>query len=111
MPEISLTGILIVAAVAFLMPLGLGLIPSVRVPSVVLEILDGVLIGPVVLGLVEVDPPLEVLSLVGLALLLFLAGSEIDLERLRGGGLKGAATGFVLSATRTMTVSSMSSIS
>jgi hypothetical protein len=41
MPEISLTGILIVAAVAFLMPLGLGLIPSVRVPSVVLEILDG----------------------------------------------------------------------
>ena len=97
MPEISLTGILIVAAVAFLVPLGLGFFSSVRIPSVVLEILAGVLIGPAVLGLVEVDLPLEVLSLIGLAFLLFLAGSEIDLERLRGGRLKGAATGFVLS--------------
>lgn len=97
MPEISLTGILIVAAVAFLVPLGLGLFPSARVPSVVLEILAGVVIGPAVLGLVEVDLPLEVLGLIGLAFLLFLAGSEIDLERLRGGRLKGAATGFALS--------------
>ncbi len=97
MPEISLTGILIVAAVAFLVPLGLGLFPSARVPSVVLEILAGVVIGPSVLGLVEVDLPLEVLGLIGLAFLLFLAGSEIDLERLRGGRLKGAATGFALS--------------
>ena len=97
MPEISLTGVLVVAAVAFLVPLGLGMLPSVRVPSVVLEILAGVLIGPAVLGLVEVDLPLEVLALIGLAFLLFLAGSEIDLERLRGGRLKGAATGFALS--------------
>lgn len=97
MPEVSLAGILIVAAVAFLVPLGLGLLPSARVPSVVVEILAGVLIGPAVLGLVEVDPPLEVLSLIGLAFLLFLAGSEIDLERLRGERLRGAATGFVVS--------------
>jgi Kef-type K+ transport system membrane component KefB len=97
MPEISLTGILVVAAVAFLVPLGLGLLPSARVPSVVLEILAGVLIGPAVLGLVEVDLPLEVLALIGLAFLLFLAGFEIDLERLRGGRLGGAATGFVVS--------------
>lgn len=98
MPEISLTGILIVAAVAFLVPLGLGLFPSIRVPSVVLEILAGVVIGPAVLGLVEVDLPLEVLALIGLAFLLFLAGSEIDLERLRGGRLRSASTGFALSA-------------
>ena len=97
MPDISLTGILIVAAVAFLVPLGLGFFPSARVPSVVVEILAGVLIGPAVLGLVEVDLPLEVLALIGLAFLLFLAGSEIDLERLRGGRLRGAATGFALS--------------
>ena len=98
MPGISLTSILVVAAVAFVVPLGLGLFPSVRVPSVVLEILAGVLIGPAVLGLVEVDLPLEVLALVGLAFLLFLAGSEIDLERLRGGRLRGAAAGFALSS-------------
>ncbi|MBA2713417.1 MAG: cation:proton antiporter [Rubrobacteraceae bacterium] len=98
MPGISLTGVLVVAAVAFLVPLGLGLFPSVRVPSVVVEILAGVLIGPAVLGLVEVDLPLEVLALIGLAFLLFLAGSEIDFERLRGGRLRGAVAGFVLSS-------------
>lgn len=95
MPEISLTEVLVVAAVAFLVPLGLGLFPSVRVPSVVVEILAGVLIGPAVLGLVEVDLPLEVLALIGLAFLLFLAGSEIDLERLRGGRLRAAVGALV----------------
>lgn len=97
MPEISLTGILIVAAVAFTVPLGLGLAPSLRIPSVVLEIVAGILIGPSVLGLVEVDLPLQVLALLGLAFLLFLAGLEIDVDRLRGPRLRGAAAGFVVS--------------
>ncbi|MBA2345368.1 MAG: cation:proton antiporter [Rubrobacter sp.] len=98
MPEISLTGVLVVAAVAFAVPLVLGLLPSVRLPSVVVEIVAGVVLGPAVLGLVDVDLPLRVLALIGLAFLLFLAGSEIDLERLRGGRLRGAAVGFALSA-------------
>src|ERR671911_2413030 len=97
MPDISLTGLVVVAAIAFLVPLGLGLVPAVRIPSVVLEIAAGVLIGPAVLGLVEVDLPLRVLALLGLAFLLFLAGLEIDLDRLRGARLRSAATGFVVS--------------
>jgi Kef-type K+ transport system membrane component KefB len=97
MPDISLTGLLVVAAVAFLVPLGLGLVPAVRIPSVVLEIAAGVLIGPAVLGLVEVDLPLKVLALLGLAFLLLLAGLEIDLDRLRGPRLRSAAAGFVVS--------------
>jgi Kef-type K+ transport system membrane component KefB len=97
MPEISLAAVLMVAAVAFLVPLGLGLAPSVRIPSVVLEIAAGILIGPAVLGLVEVDLPLQVLALLGLAFLLLLAGLEIDLDRLRGPRLRSAAAGFVVS--------------
>lgn len=97
MPDISLTGVLIVAAVAFLVPLGLGLAPSLRVPAVVCEIVAGILIGPAVFGFVEVDLPLQVLALIGLAFLLFLAGLEIDLDRLRGATLRNAAIGFVLS--------------
>jgi Kef-type K+ transport system membrane component KefB len=96
MPDISLTGVLVVAAVAFLVPLGLGLVLSLRVPAVVCEIVAGVLIGPAVFGLVEVDLPLRVLALIGLAFLLFLAGLEIDLDRLRGPRLRSAAVGFVL---------------
>jgi Kef-type K+ transport system membrane component KefB len=97
MAEISLTGVLAVAAVAFLMPLVLGLAPSLRLPSVVLEIVAGIVIGPAVLGFVEVDVPLQVLALLGLAFLLFLAGLEIDLDRLRGARLRSAAAGFVIS--------------
>jgi Kef-type K+ transport system membrane component KefB len=97
MPEISLTGLVIVVAIAFLVPLGLGLVPSLRLPSVALEIIAGIVIGPAVFGLVEVDLPLQVMALLGLAFLLLLAGLEIDLDRLRGGWLRSAATGFVVS--------------
>ena len=66
-------------------------------PAVVLEIVAGVVIGPSVLGVVEVDVALQVLALIGLAFLLFLAGLEIDPEGLRGGPLGLAAFGFALS--------------
>jgi Kef-type K+ transport system membrane component KefB len=79
------------------MPLVLGLVPSLRLPSVVLEIVAGIVIGPAVLGLVEVDLPLQVLALLGLAFLLFLAGLEIDFDHLRGARLRSAAAGFVIS--------------
>src|SRR5215208_2017136 len=91
MPEISLTGLLIVAAI------GLSLVPALRIPSVVIEIAVGIVIGPAVLGLAEVDVPLQVMALLGLAFLLLLAGLEIDLDRLRGARLRSAAIGFVVS--------------
>src|SRR5919112_810887 len=97
MADISLTGVLVVAAIAFTVPLVLGPPPTLRLPSVVLEIVVGIVIGPAILGLVEVDLPLQVLSLLGLAFLLFLAGLEIDLDRLRGARLRSAAAGFVIS--------------
>jgi Kef-type K+ transport system membrane component KefB len=85
MPEgISFSGLVIVAAVAFAAPLVLGLFPRVRFPTVVVEIVAGIVIGPSVLGWVEPDTTLLVLSVVGLAFLLFVSGLEIDLERLRG---------------------------
>src|SRR5205823_10079284 len=42
-----------------------------------------------------VDVPVQILALVGLAFLLFLAGLEIDVERLRGRLLRLAGLGFV----------------
>jgi len=67
--------LLIVVAVAFAGPLLLGFFPSVRLPSVVLEILAGIVIGPSVLGIVHIDEAISVISLLGLAFLLFLSGS------------------------------------
>ena len=68
-----------------------------RVPAVVLEIVAGIVAGPAVLGWVEVDEPVRVLAMLGLAVLLFLAGLEIDYERLRGRVAKVAAGGFLMS--------------
>jgi Kef-type K+ transport system membrane component KefB len=93
----SFDGLLIVAAVAFAAPFLLGLAPRLRLPSVVLEIVAGIVIGPSVLGWVEIDQAIEVLALLGLAFLLFLAGLEIEFERLRGRLLRLAAAGWALS--------------
>jgi Kef-type K+ transport system membrane component KefB len=86
-----------VVAVGFAAPLVLGLFPRLRLPSVVLEIVVGIIVGPAVLGWVEVDDPVAVLSIVGLAFLLFLAGLEIEFEKLRGRVLKIASLGFAVS--------------
>lgn len=93
----SFDGALVIVTVAFLAPFLLGLFPKVRLPSVVLEIVAGIVIGPAVLGLVDVDETIEVLSLLGLAFLLFLAGLEIDFTHLRGRLLQLAGGGFVAS--------------
>jgi len=95
--HLSFTSLAIVAAVAFAAPLALGLAPALRLPSVVLEIVLGIVVGPSVLGWVHVDPPVEVLSLLGLAFLLLLAGLEVEFDMLRGQLLRLTAAGFALS--------------
>src|SRR3954467_7143118 len=93
----SFTNLLIVVAMGFAAPLGLGLFPRVQLPSVVLEILAGIVIGPSVLGIAEVDQTVQVMALLGLGFVLFLAGLEIEFETLRGPVLKLSAAGFALS--------------
>jgi len=97
MPNVSFSGLLIVAIVAFLAPLVLSPIPARRLPTSALEIVAGIVIGPSVLGWVKVDLPISILSVFGLAFLLFLAGLEVDLERLRGRLLIFVGSGFLLS--------------
>ena len=89
--------LLIVVAIAFAAPFLLGLFPAIRLPSVVVEIVAGILAGPSVFGIVEVDEAIEVIALIGLAFVLFLAGLEIEVDRLRGQVLRLSALGFALS--------------
>ncbi len=97
MTTIHFTNLLIVFAVAFLAPLTLGLAPNLRLPAVVLEIVAGIVIGPAGLGWVTVDEPIAVFALVGLAVLLFLAGLEVEFDQLRGRLLRLALVGFAMS--------------
>ena len=97
MPAISFAGVAIVAAAALAAPLAIGLFPRIRLPAIVLEIVLGIVIGPQVLGWVSIDTPIRVLSLLGLAFLLLLAGLEADYQRFRGHLLRLTAFGYAIS--------------
>jgi Kef-type K+ transport system membrane component KefB len=61
-----------------------------------LEIALGIAVGQSGLGWVKPDLPVSILALVGLAFLLFLAGLEVDIHRLRGRTLELTAIGFAV---------------
>ncbi|MFI6580473.1 cation:proton antiporter [Embleya sp. NPDC050493] len=89
---------LIVLAVAFAAPLVADLLGRrVPVPTVVVELLLGVLVGPSVLDWVHEGDVLTYMANFGLAFLMFLAGFEIDPGRLSGRPLRRATLGWALS--------------
>jgi Kef-type K+ transport system membrane component KefB len=59
-----------------------------KAPSVIGELLAGILIGPSVLGLIEISPSIHLLGQIGVVLLLFEVGLETDIGRLSAAGLK-----------------------
>ena len=74
--------LVVIGIAAFVLP---ALAGGIRAPAVVLEILFGVLVGPV-LGLVHGTELLDQIGELGLLMLMFLAGFEIDFPALRRGG-------------------------
>ena len=66
-------------------------------PVVVLELLAGILIGPHVLGWANSDRFVEFFSNLGLGMLFYFAGYEIDFERIRGLPLRLGSRGWLLS--------------
>jgi Kef-type K+ transport system membrane component KefB len=76
---------------------------GVIVPVVVVELLLGVVLGPRVLGL-HVDQFVAFFSDLGLGLLFFFAGYEIDLRRIRGLPLRLGLLGWVLSLALAYTI-------
>src|SRR4051794_5332385 len=95
MSDITFDSLSVVAVTAFVAPLVVDRIRAVRVPVAVIEIILGIVIGPDVLGWAEVDEPVQVLALLGLAFVLFLAGFELDLHQLRGRVLRAAGLGYL----------------
>jgi Kef-type K+ transport system membrane component KefB len=69
---------------------------GVLVPTVVIELVLGVIIGPEVLGL-ETSDFLDFFSNLGLGLLFFFAGYEIDVRRISGVPLRLAVLGWAMS--------------
>jgi Kef-type K+ transport system membrane component KefB len=66
-------------------------------PVVVVELLLGIAIGPELLEIAETDDFIEFFSNLGLGMLFFFAGYELDFERIRGRPLALGALGWLLS--------------
>lgn len=98
MLTVDAEGFLVIVAVAAIAATAVSLFGSrLLVPVVVIELLAGIAVGPDVLGLVETDEFIEFFSSLGLGMLFFFAGYEIDFERIRGAPLKLAAIGWMIS--------------
>ncbi|MET9541941.1 cation:proton antiporter [Streptomyces sp. NPDC006553] len=83
------TTLVLIMAIAVLAPLlAYGVGRRLPVPLVVFEILLGILIGPDVLDWARPDALIDGLSELGLAMLIFLAGYEIEFGRVRGDTLR-----------------------
>ncbi len=59
-----------------------------KIPPVLGEVFAGILIGPSVLGIVEVNEIIKILAEIGIILLLFEVGLETDLKKLQREGMK-----------------------
>ena len=88
----------VIPALAVLAPLiARGLSRWVRIPIVVFELLLGIVVGPSLLGWAEPSEFTSTLADLGLAMLFFLAGNEIQVQALRGRGGRRAASGWLIS--------------
>jgi Kef-type K+ transport system membrane component KefB len=76
---------------------------GIVVPVVVIELVFGVFLGPQVFGL-HVDQFVEFFSDLGLGMLFFFAGYEIDLQRIMGKPLRLALLGWAISLALAYTI-------
>jgi Kef-type K+ transport system membrane component KefB len=91
----SFFAIVVVAAVA---AVTVAVVPKrFAPPVVVLELMLGIVVGPHVLGLAHSDEFIEFFSNLGLGMLFFFAGYEIDFDRIRGRPMRLGGWGWVLS--------------
>ncbi len=85
----------LIGAAAFGLPLLAG---RIGLPAIVLEIVFGAIVGPEVLGLIAAadQESIALLAELGLLLLMFLAGFEVDFERIERQGVTQIAWGLGL---------------
>jgi Kef-type K+ transport system membrane component KefB len=87
----------LVALAGVLAPIIVAALRRFAIPSVVLEISFGIVLGPQVLNLVQPTGLVDGLSVLGLSMLMFLAGYELKLDNIRGRPLRLAGLSWALS--------------
>jgi Kef-type K+ transport system membrane component KefB len=105
--DTELTSLLIIVGAAALAPLIADMGRRFMVSVVVVELVLGILIGPQVLDIARMGPTLETLSTFGLAFLFFLAGNEVEIERVRGRPVELALVGWLISFALALVLAAM----
>lgn len=77
---VSLTSLMIVVGVSFLVPIVISRLRWTFIPIIVAELVAGIIIGKTGFNIVKEDTTLQLLSTLGLIFLLFLSGLEIDFD-------------------------------
>src|ERR1700722_17608525 len=89
--------LVLIAIAAVLAPILSELTGRLAIPEIVIQIVLGIIIGPYVLTLAHLGSVVTGLSDLGLTFLIFLAGYELDLGKIRGQPLKLATAGWGIS--------------
>jgi Kef-type K+ transport system membrane component KefB len=97
MEETATTLFLIMAIAVFSPVLSSFLKRWIRIPALVFEIVLGIVIGAQVLAWAEITPTIDFIGQLGLAVLFFLAGFEIDPNVIKGRPLRLAGASWVTS--------------
>ncbi len=96
--EVDTASFFAIVVVAALAAITTAVVPKrFAPPVVVLELMLGIVIGPEILDLAKTDEFVDFFSNLGLGMLFFFAGYEIDFERIKGLPMKLGALGWALS--------------
>jgi Kef-type K+ transport system membrane component KefB len=96
--EVDADSFFVIVLIAAIAAITVAVVPRrFAPPVVVVELLLGIVVGPELLGLAETSDFIDFFSNLGLGMLFFFAGYEIDFERIKGRPLKLGALGWLLS--------------
>ena len=95
-PE-GLHSLFVITLIAAVTPLMAARLPGSRIPEVVLLIVLGIVVGPGVLGLAQNSPAIDLIANVGLGMLFFLGGFELDRVVMMGQNGRAAAGAWLVS--------------
>jgi Kef-type K+ transport system membrane component KefB len=96
--EVDAASFFAIVVVAALAAIAVAALPRrFAPPVVVIELVLGIVVGPEILDLAKTDDFIEFFSNLGLGMLFFFAGYEIDFERIRGRPLRLGLLGWLLS--------------
>jgi Kef-type K+ transport system membrane component KefB len=96
--EVDTQSFFVIVVVAAIASVTVAVVPKrFAPPVVVLELMLGIVVGPEVFDLAHSDEFIEFFANLGLGMLFFFAGYEIDFQRIKGKPMKLGAWGWLLS--------------